>query len=203
MTVAAVTSRARSLGRRATLGLLLGSAITSWAGLSPAEDAYVSPEVQATLLAKVASYDRNFAARAIDRAKILLVTRGDDPDSVREVAEMGAALASIAAVGGLPHGEEVTTFTSAAAIAQMCSSHRIAIVYFGPGLSEQIPAIRTALTSVDVLSVAAVPDYVQQGVVLGFEVVSGAPRLLLHLGQARAQNIHFGARILKRMKIYG
>ncbi len=189
-------------GRRTFLRLGVGAAVLGLARSGEAQVSLAPPSVQASLLAQVVSYDRNFAARAIDRAKILLVARGDDPASVREISEMRSALAAIPTVGGLPHAEEIATFTDAAAIARTCNSHRIAIVYFGPGLSAQIPAIRSALTSVDVLSVAAVPEYVPQGIVLGFEPSAAGPRLLLHLPQARAQNIHFGSRILKRMKIY-
>jgi len=38
--------------------------------------------------------------------------------------------------------------------------------------------------------------------VLGFELVSSKPRLLVHLSQARKQNVDFRAEVLKLVQIY-
>jgi hypothetical protein len=192
----------RAYGRRTALLVALASAAVLLPRESAAQSAPAPPIIQASLLAKVAYYDRNFAARAIDRAKMLLVAKPGDPDSIRVVMDMRNALGSIATVGGLPHDEEIMQFIDAATVARTCGSHRISIVYFGPGLADEIHAIRAALTSLDVLSVAAVPEYVPQGIVLGFSLVSGGARLLLHRSQANAQNVKFRARILRRMTIY-
>jgi hypothetical protein len=195
------------VGRRALMGwgvgagVGIGAATTGASRVAHADD-LVSPPLQASLLSRVAGYDRNFAARALDKAKMLLVAKPHDRESARVVREMKAALSDLPAIGGLPHDEEVTTYKDAATVARTCTSHRISIVYFGPGFAEEIPSIRVALTSLDLLSVGAVPDYVVQGIVLGFDSVSGKPRLVLNLGQARAQHVNFAARILKLMTIY-
>ena len=49
---------------------------------------------QAELLARVAAYDRNMLARAGDRVRVLLVTNGNDPESVGLAKRMEAALQS-------------------------------------------------------------------------------------------------------------
>jgi YfiR/HmsC-like len=191
------------LGRRAALWVAVGAAAVPIAGRADAQERpAVSPIVQAGLLAKVVSYDRNFAARAIDRAKLLLVAKPGDLESIRAVVTLKETLSSIATVGGLPHSEEITYFSDAATVARLCGSHRISIVYFGPGFSDEIEAIREALTSADVLSVAAVADYVPRGIVLGFSPPVENVRLLLNRRQARAQHVNFGARLLRRMTIY-
>jgi hypothetical protein len=115
---------------------------------------------------------------------------------------MKSALAAVPTIAGLAHDEEVAVFVDAPTIAATCLSHRISVVYLGPGLGAEIPAIRAALSSVDVLSVAADPDYVPNGVVLGFRLVGTETKLLLNRTQARAQNVDFGARMLRRMTIY-
>jgi hypothetical protein len=192
----------RAWGRRAVLRLASGAAVVAFGRDGIAQGAQVPATVQANLIAKVAFYDRNFAARAIHMAKCLLIHRANDPASLRAVVDMKAALASVPTIAGLLHDEEVEAYVDAASVATTCVGHRIAIVYFGPGLGAEIPAIRAALASVDVLSVAADPDYVPQGIVLGFRLVGAETRLLLHRSQARAQNVDFGARILRRMTIY-
>jgi hypothetical protein len=167
-----------------------------------AELVAVPIELQAELLAKVAAYDRNMSARAGDRLQVVLLTNGADAESVRFATRMQLALQSIAQISGLPHDERVAPFTSAADLAQQCRARRIAIVILGPGLSDHIPAIRDALDGVDVLTVASVPDYVQQGVVLGFDVVSGKPKLLVHLTRARRQHVELRAEVLKLMRVF-
>jgi len=167
-----------------------------------ADQVVVPIELQAELLAKVASYDRNMSARAGDRLQVLLVTKGTDSESVRVVTRMQSALRTIPQIGGLPHDEQTSSFTTAADLARYCRDRHIAIVFLGPGHGDDIAAIRDALVDVDVLSVSPVPEYVERGVVLGFDVVSGKPRLLVNLAQARRQHVALRAEVLKLMKVY-
>jgi hypothetical protein len=43
---------------------------------------------------------------------------------------------------------------------------------------------------------------VEKGFVLGFDLVSGKPRMLLQLTQARKQNTDFKADVVRIMKVY-
>lgn len=158
--------------------------------------------VQAELTAKVAGFDRNFAARAGGKAIIILAAMPNDPASMRAALEMKAALAKIPLIGDVPHEEQIVTHSSAAALADLARSRRAAIVYFGPGFGPQIPALRDAFSSVNVLTVGAVPEYVPAGVVLGFDLVSGRPKLLVNVPQARKQQVSFPASVLNLMKIH-
>jgi hypothetical protein len=158
-------------------------------------------ELQAELLSKVASYDRNMAGRAGDRLQVLVLTNGGDTDSVRFGNRMQGALQSIAQIGGLPHDERIAPYTSAADLVSQVRARRIAIIFLGPALVDQVAAIRDALDGVDVLTVASIPEYVAQGVVLGFDVVSGKPKLLVNLARARKQHVELRAEVLKLMKV--
>jgi hypothetical protein len=159
-------------------------------------------ELQAELLAKVAPYDRNMAARAGDRMQIMLVTSESDAESSRFATRMQMALAAVGPIGGLPHDERIAPFTSAADLVQQCRARHVAILILAPGLGDRVPAIRDALDGADILTVASVPDYVQQGVVLGFDVVSGKPKLLVHLTQARRQHVELRAEVLKLVRVF-
>jgi hypothetical protein len=167
-----------------------------------AEDVPVPESLQAELVAKIAGYDRGFAARAGDRAHVLILDRPDDADSARAAAHLEAALHALPEIGGLPHDEAVVAFTNAGALPQLVRSRHAAVVYITPGLEADVPAIRTSLDGVDVLSVSAVPGYVPRGVVLGFDLVSSKPKLLVNLGQARKQHVAFMAEVLKMARVY-
>jgi hypothetical protein len=184
------------------LSVTLAAAALFGERVSRAELVAVPIELQAELLSKVAGYDRNMAARAGDRLQVLLVTNPSDTESTRFATRMQLALQAVSQIAGLPHDERVAPFSSAADLAQQCRARHIAILIVGPGLGDQIPALRDALDGVDVLTVAAVPDYVEQGLILGFDVVSGKPKLLVHLTRARRQHVELKAEVLKLMKVF-
>jgi hypothetical protein len=162
----------------------------------------VPVSLQAQLLVKVAGYDRNFAARAGERAKILLVVRQGNPQSSRAATEMQRELGSIDTIGGLHHDETIAVYSDAAALRARCEDDQIAVVFIGPGLADEIEPIRAALDGVNVISAAAVPEYVSKGIVLGFDLISGKPKLLVHLTQARKQQVDFSSSVLKLMRVF-
>ena len=162
----------------------------------------VPPDRPAELLARVAAYDRNMAARASGFVRVLIVTNHDEPESVGLAKRMEAALRALPDIAGLPHDERVLPFTTAAELAGQCRAQHVAIVYLGSGLADKIPEIRNALDGGDVLSVAAVPEYVEAGIVLGFDILSGKPKILVHLTQARRQHVELRADLLKLARVF-
>jgi hypothetical protein len=169
---------------------------------SSADDVSVPVSLQADLLVKVAQYDRNFTTRAGERVQVLLVVKPGNSNSAYFASQMEASLARIPQIAGLPHDEVVVAYPGAGELAKLCRSHHAAIVFFGPGFRDDVEAIRAALTDVDVLSATAIPDYVPGGIVLGFDVVSGRPKLLVHLTQAKRQNVALRAEALKLMRVF-
>jgi hypothetical protein len=167
-----------------------------------ADGAVLPVAMEATLIGKVASYDRNFAKRAGEKVHVLLVTKSGNADSAATSKQLYEALSDLPHVGGLPHEETLYTFTTATALAQHCKSKRVAIAVFGPGFDSDIEAIRVALLGADILTVSTVPRYVEHGIVLGFDVVSGRPKLLVHLTQARLQQVALNPALVRLMKVY-
>lgn len=174
----------------------------SWTRGARAAAMSVPAAAQAALLSKLVGFDRNYAARAGGKAVILIAAVPDDAESNSAALEMKAALARIPKVGDLPHEEQIVPFSSAAALADLVRTRKAAIVYFGPGFDKHVPALRDALSPLNVLSVGAVPSYVPDGIVLGFDLVSGRQKLLIHVVQARKQNVAFPASVLNLMKVY-
>jgi hypothetical protein len=143
-----------------------------------AEEARIPARLQAELLAKVAAYDRKFALRAGARATLLVVVAPRVADSERFGAQMHAELSKQARIGGVEHMEEIVRYSSPSDLAKLCRERRAALVYLSTGLSAVAGSIADALTGMDVLSVSAVPEDVSRRIVLGFELVSGKPKLL-------------------------
>jgi hypothetical protein len=181
---------------------MLTAVILLIAPSSLAQAVSVPAELQAELLSKLGPHDRNFQQRAGAKARVLILVKPGNPRSTLSGAAMKSALSQITHIGGVPHEESLVAYDSAASVAQLCRAQKAAILYVTTGFDAEIPALRDALSGVDVLSVSAVPDHVPAGVVLGFELVSGKPKILLNLAQARAQNVNFKADVLRLMKVY-
>jgi hypothetical protein len=193
-------------GRRAAcrfLGKVLGVALVCTLGITSAfaEQLQIPARLQAALVAKVAAYDTHFAARANGRALVLIVVAAGRAESERFGDEIRAELGLQPKIGGQDHSEEILRFTSAAEVARACRERHAAMVYIAPGLSTEISQIANALNGVDVLSVGAAPGDVEQRVVLGFARESGRPRLLVHLEQARRQNVAFNPDLLRLARV--
>src|SRR3954466_14125711 len=83
------------LGRYFALTLL----VLTFPVLCIAQSMQVPSGSQAELMAKVAGYDRNFAARAGAKAVIILAAMPDDAESMRAALEVKGALARVPVVG--------------------------------------------------------------------------------------------------------
>jgi hypothetical protein len=162
----------------------------------------VPAELQADLLSKLVGYDRNFPVRAGDVARVLVLVKSDSARSALSAAVIRAALSGLVKLGRVPLKVETTTYEGAAALARRCIAERVALVYVTPGFEADISELRRSLSGVDVLTVAALPEYVPEGIVLGFELQSGKPKILLNLEQAKRQKVDFAASVLKLMKVF-
>jgi hypothetical protein len=152
---------------------------------------------QVALMIATAGSDRNMASRAGGKVKVLVVSRGNDGPSQRIVASFLSALGGQPRIAGLPHEESRATFTSPAALADTCRAERIAIVYLTPSLDDEVAAIARALDGVSVMTVSGSVDVVGKGVVIGFDLVSGRPQMVINLGQARRQSVQFDGAVLR------
>jgi hypothetical protein len=186
--------------RRVALLAGIGSFLVPAATLA---DAAVPYALQAQLMAKVASYDRRFRERNGGKVLALLITKRGNAESAQVAQQLKAALGELPTIGDLPHHEEVVSYDGVESLARIVRERRAGIVYFCPGFDGEIGALRRALASARTLTVAAIPDYVASGVVLGFDLVSGKPKLLVHLAAALEQGIEFRSDVLRLMKVVG
>jgi hypothetical protein len=115
---------------------------------------------------------------------------------------MQSALRLMEHIGGIAHEEILVPFEGAAALAEFCRAKGAAAVFFGPGFDDDVDAIKTALDGQDVLTAGSVPEYVPRGIVLGFDIVSGSPKLLVHLTQARRQHVSLRADLLHLARVF-
>jgi hypothetical protein len=78
----------------------------------------------------------------------------------------------------------------------------VAILYVTPGFSEgEIDAMARALDGVSVLSAGALAKYTPSGMVLGFDLAGGKPKLIVNLGRAKRQGVELSSSVLKLVRV--
>jgi hypothetical protein len=152
--------------------------------------------LQALLLSRLCTYDRNFKMRAGPVAKVLVMHRKGDPDSTFEGAGLAKAIADLHDIGGLPFKVEEATFSDAESLAKRCRADGIGILYLTVGLDTDTARIASALTNAGILTVGTSARHAENGAVIGFGVEEARPKLVINLKQAAAQNVKFKAEIL-------
>ena len=166
-----------------------------------ADETSVPPQLQASLITRLAPFDRSLAARAQSRVLILVAIRRDDAGSRQVAAGLIAALASEKQIAGLPlEIGQITVGDPQQLIAEIRVRHP-AIVYLSSGFTDEVPALAANLSGEDVLTIAAESAAVAGGVCVGFDLVSGKPRLLIHLQQSKKQHVNFQATLLHLAKV--
>ena len=194
-------SNLRELGRRRLLFLALAGAAALWGSGVEAQSVDVPVRLQAELLSKVVAYDRSFAARAGARALVFVVVKPGSAESEHTGEQLEAELRVLSDIGGLPHVEETVHYTSARALADLVKTRGPAVVLFSSDLGDQVEPIARALDGLPVLSVGVSAAYVPRGAVLGYDVESGKPKLVVHLGQARRQRVAFRPELLRLARV--
>jgi hypothetical protein len=164
-----------------------------------ADEVSVPIELQVDLLGRVAKFERTFASKGTAPATVLVVTRTGVTSSTRAGAQLNAALSHAANLAGRPLTMVNHSFTNAAALKTAAAS--VAIVYLTPGLSDEVKNIAQALAGLHVLIVASAMGDVERGAVLGFELESARPKIVVNLPQARAQNLDFNSQLLRLSKV--
>jgi len=154
------------------------------------------------LLLKVASYDKNLKQRARDRVRVAVVLRQQDADSARAGAQALKALSGADEIDGLPIERLSTTYTDAAALARFIHEGNVAILYVTPGFGEgEVEAMAQALDGVSILSAGAHAKYASRGMVLGFDLAGGKPKLIVNLTRAKRQNVELSSSVLKLVRV--
>jgi len=192
-------AKGRIMRRRELLVALVALCVTR---LVIAQADTVPLALQAKLLAKVAKYDKNFESRARGLALISVVIDKSVTESRVAGQVLHRELEALENVGGLPFRVQDVIYSNEGALRQHVDTAHVSVVYVTPGMGKAVTSITRALSGANVLTVSAVPDDVPNGAVLGFDLVSSQPKLLINLASALRQNVAFEPQALKLMKVY-
>jgi len=154
-------------------------------------------DLQAKLLGKVATFDRNMAARSTGAVRVIVAQMPGHAGSSQTAARLEHSLRVLNNIGTLPVQVDVVSYSDAASLAARCRQDAASVLYLTPGIPDGGAELPRALDAMSILTVSAVPAHVFQGSVLAFDLAEGRPEILVHLARARAQRVDFKASFLK------
>lgn len=182
--------------------LVLVSAVTLGAGTpsAVADEVSVPIDLQVALLGRVLRYERTYASETTP-VQVLVVSRSGSPASVRVGSQLTAALRRSGSLGGRAVSVTPVSYTTAAALRASANASRARVVYLAAGLGDQLAEIDGALTDRDLFLVSTVGPDVERGAVIGFELVSSRPRIIVNLRAARARRLQFNGQFLRLARV--
>lgn len=186
-----------AFGRRTFMGIVAGAVLVA----RPVAADPLPAGLQADLLAKVAGYDRNLRARAGATARVVILTKSGDEDA-RWAAQVRSALEGKDRIAGLPHTEQIIVAGKLDAVVAQCRADHVAIVLVSASFLGDAAALAAAFDGANVLTAAPDQELAKRGVVLGFELVSGKPRLFLNQAMAARQGVSMSAEVMKLMTVF-
>lgn len=174
-----------------------------WGRLAVADTVPVPASVQATLTAKLLAYDRGLPNRASGVVRILVLVDPSEGQSQKIANEFASAMKAKGTISNLPVEVVTANFDNANSVAARIKKEKMAAVYLSSGLARSAEAVAVALKGVDVMTVAAEPSAVIRGIAVGFDLLSGQPKILVNLNQAKMQNVQLPASVLSLALIQG
>jgi hypothetical protein len=192
--------------RRTCANVLRALVVLSASVASPpalADTVAVPATLQANLTAKLLAFDRGLPARAAGTVRVLILTDPSEGQSQKIANEYAAGLKAKPNIAGMPVEITMAQFKSAQALAADVKTKHLSAVYLSSGLGRHAEAIANAVKGLNIMTVAAEPAAVIRGASVGFDLLSGQPKILVNLGQAKHQNIELPASVLSLAVIQG
>jgi hypothetical protein len=166
-----------------------------------AEEPGVPLQLHVELTAKLIEYAQAPSPQVAGPMRIGIVVKSGSVESSHFGSELMAGLGRIAKIAGLSHEESLITWSNAAALVAEIKRRQLFAVYLTPGLQTETALIARELQGSPVITIAVLDSYVREGAILGFELLSGRPRMVFNLAQAKRQGVAFRATVMRLMRI--
>jgi len=149
-------------------------------------------QLQVNLLSKMSTYVQNFVPAGTETVKVLVVHPGPKDGPTRGAQSLGSTITQVGKLGKYGAEPKLVAYGDAKTFRATLAAERPQVLYLAPELDSTLTAeIVEAATSSTVLTISGVAEHVRLGVVLGFALMEGRPRVLINLKQAQKQQIVF------------
>jgi hypothetical protein len=167
------------------------------------EEIPVPLDLQAKLLLKILTFDRNLEKRADSAVVVGIVYNPEDTDSKKVKSEFSKALGKYSdkKVKGLPVSQIGLKYSSWANLLNNIRSYNVSVLYVTSGNSDNLEEILKASRADSVLTVTGVLKYVEEGVSIGIGLKENKPQIMVNLSSAEAEGTDFSSQLLRLAKV--
>jgi hypothetical protein len=164
-----------------------------------AQDVVLPAELQHALYTKILASDRNLRGRAGNEIVIGIIFQSSYRASRSAKDDVRAAVdaSAIRTIDGMPVRHVEIPLGNPAALAAELVARRVNVAYIAPLRAVDVRAVIAAAESARVLTMTGVPEYVHQGVAVGFGMRGERPRILINLNAARGCGADFRSDLLR------
>ncbi len=158
--------------------------------------------LQAELVVKILSFDRNLAADAGDEVVVGVLVQRRYRASLEAAEEFAQAMAALPpqALGDLRLRCQFLDAEPAAA-GRLLAETGVHVLYIPPLRALSVEHVTAEAAARHVRSFTGVPEYVADGVAVGLGVRGDRPEILINLTAALAAGADFNSQLLKLAKI--
>lgn len=181
----------------AALALLLG------VPAARAQEMVVPTQLQASLFAKILTFDRNLKARAGKELRIGVLYQKKVRSSLEAQEEFVQAMCGDPGrrIDGLALTCVAIEWTSAPEVEAALVREDIRVLYVAPLRAVAIEEIVAISRARKITTLTGVPEFVEKGIALGIALRAERPLILVHLVAARAEGADFNSQLLKLARV--
>lgn len=168
-----------------------------------AQEMPVPAPTQASLFAKILTFDRNLKARAGRELVIGVLYQTKVRPSLEAQEEFVRAMCGDASrrIDALPLKCVPIEWTSASEVEAAVVREGVRILYITPLRSVAIQQIVAISRARKVTTLTGVPEFVEKGIALGIALRAERPLILVHLAASRAEGADFNSQLLKLARL--
>jgi hypothetical protein len=157
--------------------------------------------IEATVLLRALSYDRNLKERAGSSVVAAVVFRPTGSrDKSNAVVDAFSKLEKVK-VQSLPFRVLAVPYQDPATLRATLVKEGVDLVYVSPGLTAEIPAISTLTRDLDVLTAGSQRGDIVEGLALGVFERSNKRVILVNLAASKAEGASFSAQFLRLAEV--
>jgi hypothetical protein len=161
----------------------------------------VPPALQASLLLKVITFDRLFAARAEVEVTVGIAYQSGNRASTVAKEDIAAALRNARVASPDRLVRVVPIDLDKESVATALGRENLYVLYVAPLRAVDIGDLAAATRKARVTTFTGTGDYVSQGLAVGVRLEGDRPRLLINVQQAKLEGADFSAELLKLAKV--
>jgi hypothetical protein len=163
----------------------------------------VPATMQASLFAKILTFDRNLKARAGKELKIGVLYQKKVRSSLEAHEEFLRAMCGDPSerIEGLPVSCVAIEWTNAPEVEATVVRNGIRVLYVAPLRAVAVEEIVAISRARKITTLTGVPEFVEKGIALGLALRAERPLILVHLAAARAEGADLNSQLLKLARV--